>query len=219
MKKEHIVRGAVLLLITFCILLGVISVVSFADITTEDTITTVCTEIIETTIVETEETVYIEIPEETEEYNPWEEHEKEFPYATKVWIYMKENFGWSDAICAGIMGNIMAEIGGGTLDFSDWNWDKRTLGMFQWLGSRKTDIKKLYGEIPTIEEQLEFMYDELYGTDGVHQQVTDSQREKILSSETPEQAAKRFSDWFERPGNSGISRQGYARKAYNYFVD
>jgi hypothetical protein len=154
----------------------------------------------------------------SEEELKWIARAEEYPIATEVWLYMKENFGWSDIVCAGVMGNIMGEIGGGTLDFDNWN-HPQPYGMFQWLGQRKTDLKNIYGAEPSVVEQLEFMYDELYGTDGVRQQVTNSQREQILNASTPEDVATYFCIYFERPGNSGSPRRGYARKAYNYFVD
>ena len=131
---------------------------------------------------------------------------------------MKQNFGWSDIVCAGVMGNIMAEIGGGTLDFSNWNHDT-PYGMFQWLGQRRIDIKEKYGVEPNIFEQLDFMYDELYGTDGVRQQVEDWQRDKILNADNPKDVATYFCIYFERPGNSGNIRRSYAQTAYEYFVD
>jgi hypothetical protein len=95
------------------------------------------------------------------EEEKWQKRYDKYPVATKVWLYMKNNFGWNDVVCAGVMGNIMAEIGGGTLNFDNWDYDKNTYGMFQWLGGRKKDLKKIYGSKPSIEEQLEFMYDEL----------------------------------------------------------
>lgn len=148
----------------------------------------------------------------------WAQKEKQYPEATRVWRYMKENFEWSNEVCAGVMGNIMAEIGGGTLDFSNWNHSS-PYGMFQWLGSRKIEIKKIYGEEPTIEEQLEFMYDELYGTDGVTLQVKDWQRKKILNAKSTTKAARYFSIWFERPVSKKTgAREAYAKMAYEYFT-
>lgn len=167
--------------------------------------------------LETMEPIEIETTVDEEEMK-WIKRTEEYPEATQTWIYMKENFEWSDEVCAGILGNIMAEIGGGTLDFSDWNHDS-PYGMFQWLGNRKIELKKIYGDEPTIEEQLEFMYDELYGTDGVTKQVSDWQREKILTSTDPKQVAKYFCTWFERPSSSGTIRQKYAAHAYSYFTD
>ena len=45
----------------------------------------------------------------------WESKKAEYPVATEIWFYMK-NLGWNDYICAGIMGNILTETGGQTLN-------------------------------------------------------------------------------------------------------
>jgi hypothetical protein len=150
------------------------------------------------------------------EEEQWAKKAEEYPIATYVWLYMKNNFGWSDVVCAGVMGNIMGEIGR-DMKFEKWN-HRIPYGMFQWLGGRRQDIHRIYGEEPTIDEQLEFMFDELYGTDGVRQQLSDAKREKILNGKTPESVAQMFCDWFERPGGTGKCRQGYARRAYEYFT-
>ena len=147
----------------------------------------------------------------------WAKRAEEYPIATYVWLYMKNNFGWSDVVCAGVMGNIMGEIGR-DMKFEKWN-HKIPYGMFQWLGGRRKDIHRIYGEEPTIDEQLEFMFDELYGTDGVRKQVTNKQRDAILNGKTPEEVAMAFCRYFERPGGTGLCRKGYARKAYEYFKD
>ena len=150
---------------------------------------------------------------------------KEYPEATKVWLYMKENFGWSDTVCAGILGNIMAEIGGGSpegaMNFGEkWKVDKSSgLGMFQWTGGRRKGIKAVYGQNPTMEQQLEYMFDELFGTDGVGQQVKPNELEAILEAETPEMVAYNFACYFERCGSAYRNpRKGYARFAYDYFT-
>lgn len=41
---------------------------------------------------------------------------KEYPEATEVWIYLRYGLGYNEYVCAGILGNMMAEVGGGTLD-------------------------------------------------------------------------------------------------------
>lgn len=150
---------------------------------------------------------------------------EQYPEATQIWFYMKEKFGWSDIICAGIMGNIMAEIGGGSpegaLGFGDkWKIDKASgLGMFQWTAGRRKEIKIISGNAPTIEQQLNFMYNELYGSNGVTQQVKSNELDAILNAETPEQVAVNFARYFERCASfSYTPRKNYARFAYNYFV-
>lgn len=149
----------------------------------------------------------------------WAERARQYPVATRIWRYMKDNFGWSDAVCAGIIGNILAEAGGGyTMQIPTKIATSGPYGLCQWLGGRKNYLVKKYGYHATVEQQLEFMYDELYGTDGVRKQVSNSKREQILNAETPEDAAMKFCRWFERPGGKGLIRKSYARKVYNYFT-
>lgn len=131
-----------------------------------------------------------------------------------------KRLGWSDVACAGIMGNLMVETGGtGTFYL---NWDSNTssgYGIVQWTGGRRQAIKAKYGTYPTIKQQVQFIYDELYGTNGVRIQVTKSQRNAILYAKTPEDAAYAFATYYERCAiEYRAMRKGYARKAYNYFA-
>lgn len=155
-----------------------------------------------------------------EKIREWNKKAAKYPNAARAWKYMKEQFGWSDTVCAGIMGNFMAECGGCWT--SDLNYSvnsKNGLGMVQWIGDRRKAIVKRYGNNPTIEEQLEFMYDELYGTDGVSRQVSKKELEKIMNAATPEECAMAFATYYERCAKQHRApRKGYARTAYNYFV-
>ena len=158
---------------------------------------------------------------ESEITQKWEQRTNEYPIATQVWLYMKEEFGWNDIVCAGIMGNMMAECGGCWTEDLDWDVDtKHGLGMIQWIGSRKKLLVQTYGSQPTVEEQLLFMKDELYGTNGVEQQVSESELNEIMNASTPEDCAFAFASYFERCAKKHRSpRRGYAAKAYEYFVD
>lgn len=155
-----------------------------------------------------------------EEKHKWEVRASEYPVATQVWLYMKNELGYSDIVCAGIMGNMMAECGGCWTSDLDWDVSSSSgFGMIQWLGGRKKQLFSIYGDTPSIEDQLNFMHDELYGTDGVTWQVTQSQLDKIMKAETPEQCAYAFACYFERCGEGHRApRRGYARRAYEYFV-
>lgn len=150
----------------------------------------------------------------------WEVRASEYPVATQVWLYMKEEFGWSDTVCAGIMGNMMAECGGCWTSDLDWNASSSSgYGMIQWLGGRKQQLFNIYGNNPSVEDQLNFMKDELFGTNGVTKQVTDSQLDKIMNADSPEDCAYAFACYFERCGEGHRSiRRDYARRAYEYFV-
>lgn len=142
-----------------------------------------------------------------------------YTVATQVWKELK-SYGWSDVACAGIMGNLMAETGGGTLKL---NWKSNSssgLGLVQWIGGRRNAIVKKYGTTPTIKQQIKFMHDELYGTNGVRRQVSKDQLNAILKAKTPEDAAYAFASYYERCATQYRNiRKSYARKAYNYFVN
>lgn len=155
-----------------------------------------------------------------EEKHKWEVRASEYPVATQVWLYMKNELGYNDIVCAGIMGNMMAECGGCWTSDLDWDVSSSSgFGMIQWLGGRKSQLFSIYGNTPSIEDQLNFMHDELYGTDGVTWQVTQSQLDKIMGAETPEECAYAFACYFERCGEGHRApRRGFARRAYEYFV-
>ena len=155
-----------------------------------------------------------------EEVHKWELRAAEYPVATQVWLYMQNELGFSDIVCAGIMGNMMAECGGCWTSDLDWDVSSSSgFGMIQWLGGRKQELFSIYGNTPSIENQLDFMKDELYGTNGVTKQVSDWQLDKIMNAETPEECAYAFACYFERCGEGHRApRRGYARRAYEYFV-
>jgi hypothetical protein len=155
-----------------------------------------------------------------EEIHKWELRAAEYPVATQVWLYMKNELGFNDIVCAGIMGNMMAECGGCWTSDLDWDVSSSSgFGMIQWLGGRKQELFSIYGNTPSIENQLDFMKDELYGTNGVTKQVSDWQLDKIMNAETPEECAYAFACYFERCGEGHRApRRGYARRAYEYFV-
>lgn len=155
-----------------------------------------------------------------QEEEAWRVRSEEYPVATQAWLYMKNELGFSDTVCAGIMGNMMAECGGCWTSDLDWDVSSSSgYGMIQWLGGRKNQLFSIYGSNPSVEDQLNFMKDELYGTNGVTKQVTDSQLDKIINAETPEDCAYAFACYYERCGEGHRwVRRDYARRAYEYFV-
>lgn len=155
-----------------------------------------------------------------EEKHKWEVRAAEYPVATQAWLYMKNEFGWNDTVCAGIIGNMMAECGGCWT--SDLKWQSNSssgYGLIQWVGNRRKELFSIYGNNPSIEDQLNFMKDELYGTNGVTKQVEDWQLKKIMEASSPEECAYAFATYFERCGAGyRAPRRGYAKRAYEYFV-
>ena len=147
----------------------------------------------------------------------------EYPEAQLIWNTMI-SWGWTPETCAGIIGNMMAEIGGGTLNLSNWNSNGGCgYGLIQWTGGRRSTLKGRYGSYPTIEQQLIFMRDELFGTNNTRQQVNSSVLNKIMNTngnESPESIAFCFASNYERCASRyRARRQGYARIAYEYFMN
>lgn len=147
----------------------------------------------------------------------------EYPEAQLIWDTMI-SWGWTAETCAGIIGNMMAEIGGGTLNLSNWNSnDGCGYGLIQWTGGRRSTLKGRYGSYPTIEQQLIFMRDELFGINNTRQQVSSSVLNKIMNTngnESPESIAFCFASNYERCASRyRAKRQGYARIAYEYFMN
>lgn len=127
----------------------------------------------------------------------------QYPVAQEVWDTLK-SFGWNDNICAGIIGNMMRECGGDTLELKWNNVNKfgNHYGLCQW--SKKWHSKAWYLD---IQGQLEYLKKTLDIS------IFDK-------CKTPAQAARAFCIHYERPGaNSPIwKRENNAKKAYDYFV-
>lgn len=121
--------------------------------------------------------------------------------ATKFFI----NRGYHPYHAAGIAGNLMHESGGRP----DILHDKGAgYGLAGWNGDRRQNLYRFAGtDKPSIEQQLEFVDYELKN----HETKA---YEALQKTTSPEQAAKVFSDLYERPGKPMMnSRIAHARKA------
>lgn len=143
----------------------------------------------------------------------WTIKEQEYPEATQIWTYLK-NLGYNDYVCAGILGNIMAEAGGNALNIQPLV-QGGFYGICQW--------NQAYSEVwgASLEEQLDFLRDTIeyeldtfgyaYGKDfdyGTFLQLTDEK-----------DAALAFSKCYERNAPSSYNiRQVNATKALEYFT-
>ena len=136
--------------------------------------------------------------------------------ASIVWNCMKK-YGWNDIVCAGIMGNLMAEVGGQTLNLNYNSSGGCGYGLCQWTSGRRNLLLSMYGSAPTIEEQVEYIYKELTGK-GVRRQVSEQVYQSLLNASSPEECALIFAHKFERCGAAFVARQKNARKAYNTFA-
>lgn len=148
----------------------------------------------------------------------WTKEMEEYPVATYVWRYMK-GLGYSDAVAAGILGNMMLECGGGTLKlkWDIYNDTKTFYGVCQWSKTYHPDV---YGV--SLESQMNYLHDTIkeqidkygfaYGGNGFDY-------EDFLKLEDAGEAALCFARAYERPNEAHIPVRAYfAQNAYNYFV-
>ena len=139
--------------------------------------------------------------------------------AQQVWDAMKAK-GWDDEVCAGILGNMMAECGGGTLKLNPFaNGDGGTsFGLCQWHNGRKIEMLKFNNKnynttnnLPTIEHQIDFLEHELKQYD----------IKLIDTNKTCKEVAYEFCVKFERPNNKykkAEQRKQLAAIAYQEFA-
>ena len=139
--------------------------------------------------------------------------------ASQVWMYLK-NYGYSDSVAAGIIGNMMRECGGDTLDL-DWNIvghynGDEYYGLCQWcLRYTPSDFKGA-----SIRKQIDYLNQTIqsafanYG--GNYNGITYSE---FLKADT-RTAAIAFERVYERCGNYSSEdnrRANNAERAYNHF--
>ena len=159
----------------------------------------------ETPVIEVEEPAaaapVVETPPVIEEPQPAIPQDM-YPIAEEVWCIMK-SYGWSDEICAGIMGNMMRECGGDTLSLNPYAQNSGHFGLCQWsrvyhYGAWNQDVA---GQLEYLKSTLNIAI-----FDGCT---------------TPEEVATIFHDRYERSGDSYRVKQkrlANSRTAYNYFV-
>ena len=143
----------------------------------------------------------------------WKAKMDEYPVATTIWRYLTEELEFSDYVAAGIMGNMMVESGGHSLNIDPYNWDDATgrsfYGICQW--------GRYYPEIHNqgLEEQLKFL------GETIEDEFTmmGFSYSKFLSTTSVETAARTFCRAYERPpAQYENPRVPCAYTAYDYFA-
>lgn len=143
----------------------------------------------------------------------WNLRSEEYPVATQVWLFMKDQ-GWSDAVCAGILGNMMTECGGHTLDLQWWLYDYSGwfYGVCQW---HKGYYPEVQGQ--SLEYQLQHLANTMEQEFGM---FGSNALNRFLSMTDPASVALDFAKKYERCAATEwnyVSRQNNAWIAYNYF--
>lgn len=145
----------------------------------------------------------------------WHQKEEEYPVATYIWSYLKD-LGYSSQVRAGILGNIMAETGGNTLEVDIFLETKTYYGMCQW-------NKKLYPQVyqSSLEEQCRHLKETIKSefNEFGYLYSRKFKYNDFLALDDAKDAALSFAKCYERcPPSSYHARQENAITAYNYFV-
>lgn len=153
-----------------------------------------------------------------EVYNEiWSAKEANFPVASHVWQTMK-SYGWNDAVCAGIMANMMAECGGNTLYLQPTivSYNGLFYGLCQWQqGYWQVWYEDTDGQLAFLRDTIEFEMD----TYGSNYSWFGFGYDEFLAIENPEDAAEAFLKCYERGSTSTLSqRKENANLAYEYFT-
>lgn len=150
----------------------------------------------------------------------WSEKSGEYPVATQVWRYMKEELGWNDYVCAGVMGNMMAEVGGQTLNLQPYLYGHsgaNYYGLCQWSSRYYPSIQGA-----DVDAQLDFLASTVKKELDTYGYLFKSglDYEAFCNLTDAEDAAMAFAKAYERCGSGSYEvRQRNAIKAYNYFVE
>ena len=149
-----------------------------------------------------------------EEEARMEERRNEYASATYIWEFFKKQ-GYSDQAVAGILGNLMAEVGGQTLDIQYWLSNSTYYGMCQW---NKGYFPGVVGA--DLEGQCNFLLQTIEETFNDWGHLGGYNYSEFIAIQDEKAAALAFAKTYERCGSGSYSvRQSNATKAYNYFVD
>ena len=125
----------------------------------------------------------------TLEQNPQEASDDRTPTSSQI-VNFFMNKGLTKNQAKGIYGNIMQESSGKRNIVSSDGYN--SYGLAQWTGPRKVRLFSKYGTNPTIDQQLEFMWEELNSSEK-------SALNAIKNTSTVEDATKVFMQKYERP--------------------
>ena len=133
------------------------------------------------------------------------EYTSDYENAHYIWNYLK-SAGYNNYVVAGIMGNIMAEVGGHTLRIPWYVKGYGYYGICQWMLRYSPDV-----EDQDLKGQLDFLIKTM--------PKNMQSYEVFITLQDEQEAALMFARQYERcTSASYYKRQVNASKAYNYFV-
>lgn len=150
------------------------------------------------------------------ETQKWIDRENEYPVATIIWKYLKE-LGYNDYVTAGIIGNMMAEVGGQTLNIDHTLSTGSYYGLCQWKTVYYPSVRGM-----SRSEQLNLLattIEDEFSTFG-YMYSSGFSYSDFLELQGEQAAALAFAKVYERCGSGSYSvRESNATTAYEYFTN
>lgn len=137
-----------------------------------------------------------------------EAQKREYPVAAAVWQRLREH-GLSEPVAAGIMGNMMAECGGHSLELMPYTYSGGFYGLCMFSLHYFPGVDGL-----GVAAQVDFLIETLSNIKDGGGSV-----EAFLSLTDARAAARYFSDYYERPASWSEKRADNAEAAYKYFTE
>ena len=144
--------------------------------------------------------------------------EKKYPAASTVWHYLTETMELNEHVAAGILGNMMAEVGGQTLDLQVDCSGRGYYGICQW--SRKYMVYDITGS--NLDTQLEYLNTTIEDEFAVFGNLYTSEftYQDFCNMQNAQDAAKAFAVVYERCGSGSHNvRKSNAVTAYEYYTE
>ena len=138
----------------------------------------------------------LDLPDNTPRFRGWvypQQEEQEVQPASNDIIQFFMDKGLTKNQAKGIYGNLMQESGGNLKALSKDGYN--SYGLAQWTGKRKLRLMSKYGQNPTKQQQLEFIWEELNSTEKNALQA-------LLNTNTVADATEVFMNKYERPNSS-----------------
>lgn len=158
--------------------------------------------------------IKLAVTSDIEHYRLWE---TEYYYATRTWMFLKQK-GYSDVIASAIIGNIMVEVGGNTLDIDPYLYDAATgryYGLCQWSLKHRPGVDGI-----SFEEQLDYLISDIekeFKAFGFCYKKGFTYND-FISMTDPAEAALAFAKVYERCASFSYKlRKPAAKQAFEYF--
>jgi hypothetical protein len=146
-----------------------------------------------------------------EEEAEWEQRYEEYPEATTIWLYLTVEMGYNEYIAAGVLGNIMNEAGGNSLNINPFAQNPAGYyGICQWNSSMYWDVWycNLVEQLDYLNNTIEYEFN-CYGN---------MSYESFCNLTDEREAALSFARSYERCSSASYGRrQNNATTALNYF--